>query len=67
MERVYSAAVIGGGPAGLMAAGLLGQGGLPVLLLEKNDQPGKKLRITGKGRCNLTNNCEVEDLSLIHI
>ena len=61
MERVYSAAVIGGGPAGLMAAGLLGQGGLPVLLLEKNDQPGKKLRITGKGRCNLTNNCEVED------
>ena len=36
MERVYSAAVIGGGPAGLMAAGLLGQGGLPVLLLEKD-------------------------------
>ncbi|MBO1680108.1 NAD(P)/FAD-dependent oxidoreductase [Bittarella massiliensis (ex Durand et al. 2017)] len=61
MERVYSAAVIGGGPAGLMAAGLLGQGGVPVLLLEKNDSPGKKLRITGKGRCNLTNNCEVED------
>lgn len=47
--------VIGGGPAGMMAAGTAAQKGLRVLLLEKNESLGKKLLITGGGRCNLTN------------
>lgn len=48
--------VIGGGVAGLMAVGRAALGGLNVLLLEKMEKPARKLRITGKGRCNLTNN-----------
>jgi predicted Rossmann fold flavoprotein len=47
--------VIGGGPAGLMAAGQAAKLGAETLLFEKMDRPGRKLRITGKGRCNLTN------------
>lgn len=47
--------VIGGGPAGMMAAQTAGGRGLRVLLLEKNDKLGKKLLITGGGRCNVTN------------
>ena len=47
--------VVGGGAAGLMAAGQVAELGAETLLLEKMDQPGRKLRITGKGRCNLTN------------
>lgn len=54
-EKVYDVIVIGGGAAGLMAAGRAGQLGLNVLLLEKKNEFGKKLKITGKGRCNLTN------------
>ena len=46
--------VVGGGPAGLMAAGQAAELGAHVLLLEKMARPGRKLRITGKGRCNLT-------------
>lgn len=53
--------VIGAGPAGLMAAGLAAGRGIPTLLLEKMDRPGRKLRITGKGRCNLTNQSELGD------
>ena len=52
--------VIGAGPAGLMAAGQAASGGAQVMLLEKMDRPGRKLRITGKGRCNLTN---IEELA----
>ena len=48
--------VIGGGPAGMMTAGRAGNRGFSVLLLEKNKTLGKKLLITGGGRCNLTNN-----------
>ncbi|MBN1211011.1 MAG: NAD(P)/FAD-dependent oxidoreductase [candidate division Zixibacteria bacterium] len=53
--------VIGGGAAGLMAAGQAARAGAEVLLLEKKEVPGKKLRITGKGRCNLTNIAPVEE------
>ncbi len=47
--------VIGGGPAGLMAAGHATTSGAKVVLVERMDRPGRKLRITGKGRCNLSN------------
>lgn len=47
--------VIGAGPAGLLAAGFAAEEGANVLLLEKMEKPGRKLRITGKGRCNITN------------
>jgi len=50
---------IGGGAAGLMAAGTAAEEGAHVLLLEKNTRPGRKLAITGKGRCNVTNDCDV--------
>ena len=50
--------VIGGGPAGMMASYAAAINGADVTLLEKNEKTGKKLFITGKGRCNLTNNCD---------
>lgn len=50
--------MIGAGPAGMMAAGTAAQSGARVTLLEKNRRQGRKLMITGKGRCNITNNCE---------
>ena len=53
--------VIGGGAAGLMAAGQASLAGAEVLILEKKPRPGLKLRITGKGRCNLTNTAEITD------
>ena len=54
--------VAGGGAAGMMAAIAAAQAGCSVLLLEQNEKLGKKIYITGKGRCNLTNACETEDL-----
>ncbi len=54
----YDEAVIGGGPAGMMAAGRAGELGARVVLLEKNNRPGIKLLMTGKGRCNITNKIE---------
>lgn len=55
---IYDLAVIGGGPAGMMAAGRAAELGIKVVLLEKNSSLGKKLLLTGNGRCNLTNlNC----------
>ena len=51
----FDLAVIGGGPAGMIAAGRAGELGLRVVLLERNNQLGTKLLITGKGRCNITN------------
>lgn len=53
--------VIGGGPAGMLAALAAAEAGARVTLLEKNEKTGKKLYITGKGRCNLTNACEKEE------
>lgn len=54
--------VIGGGPAGMFAAIAAAGNGHEVTLLEKNEKLGKKLFITGKGRCNITNACDVEEL-----
>lgn len=59
--HTYQVVVVGGGPAGLMAAGQSARLGAHTLLLEKMDQPGLKLRITGKGRCNITNIAPQED------
>ena len=53
--------VVGGGAAGMMAAGAAAGTGARVLLLEKMKAPGRKLAITGKGRCNLTNTCEIRE------
>ncbi len=55
IKPTYDVIVIGGGPAGMMAAGRAGERGLRVLLIEKNAVLGKKLSITGGGRCNITN------------
>lgn len=56
----YDVIVIGAGAAGLMAAGLLSQNGVCVALLDKNQRPGRKIMITGKGRCNVTNDCDAD-------
>lgn len=58
MKRVV---VIGGGAAGLMAAVIAGREGAKVTLLEKMNYVGKKMGITGKGRCNITNTCDMSD------
>jgi predicted Rossmann fold flavoprotein len=58
----YDVIVIGGGAAGMMAAGIAAKNGQKTILIEKNPVLGKKLLITGKGRCNLTNYCEVPEL-----
>lgn len=54
-------AIVGGGAAGLMAAAVAGRLGAKVTLFEPNERPGRKLSITGKGRCNLTNNCSPQE------
>lgn len=54
--------IIGAGPAGMTAAYSASQKDLDVILIEKNERVGRKLLITGKGRCNITNNCEIEEL-----
>ncbi len=51
--------VIGAGAAGLMASGIAAENGNEIILIEKNDKPGRKIMITGKGRCNVTNNCNL--------
>ncbi|MHB8962634.1 MAG: BaiN/RdsA family NAD(P)/FAD-dependent oxidoreductase [Saccharofermentanales bacterium] len=64
MAAIYNRpiiAVIGGGPAGLMAAGTAAAVGASVLLFEKNSRCGKKLLMTGSGRCNITNNAPFDE------
>lgn len=58
---MYDIVVIGGGAAGMMSAAYAAKLGSSVLLIERNKFFGKKLRITGKGRCNVTNNCDVPE------
>lgn len=55
-NKLWDVVIIGGGPAGMMAAGTAAERGKSALLLEKNSNLGKKLLITGGGRCNVTNN-----------
>ena len=59
---MYDGIVIGGGAAGLYAAIHAAKAGCRVLLLERNDRLGKKLLITGKGRCNVTNDCSAQEV-----
>lgn len=58
---MYDLIVIGGGPAGMLGAATAGENGLEVMLIEKNDRLGRKLSITGNGRCNVTNNGGKDD------
>ena len=55
---MYDVIIVGGGPAGMFAAITAAKRGKKCLLLERNDRLGKKLLITGKGRCNVTNDCD---------
>ena len=56
--------VIGGGAAGMLCSAVVAERGLDVILLEPNRILGRKLRITGKGRCNVTNNCDIKEFLL---
>lgn len=59
---MYDVIVIGGGAAGMMAAVFCAKGGKKTLIIEKNEKLGKKLYITGKGRCNVTSSCDEDKL-----
>lgn len=60
-NSIYDVAVIGAGASGMMAAGYAAKRNLNVALIEKNEKPGRKIMITGKGRCNVTNDCTLEE------
>ena len=62
MNRLSAdAVVIGGGAAGMLCSAVAAERGLDVILIEPNKVLGRKLRITGKGRCNVTNNCDIKE------
>lgn len=61
MQNSYDVIVIGGGAAGMTAAGFVAQSGLSVAVFDKNSRPARKVVITGKGRCNVTNDCSNEE------
>ena len=56
------AVVIGGGAAGMLCSAVAAERGLDIILLEPNKVLGRKMRITGKGRCNVTNNCDIKEV-----
>lgn len=58
----FDGIIVGGGPAGMFAAVCAAEQGQRVALIERNDRLGKKLLITGKGRCNVTNHCSAEEV-----
>lgn len=60
----YDVIVVGAGAAGCMTAGFCAEKGFKTLLIDKNDRVGRKVMITGKGRCNVTNNCDERDFLL---
>ena len=63
MKRQHAEiAVIGGGAAGMLTAATAAELGADVVLFERNAYTGKKLRITGKGRCNVTNHCSPREI-----
>ena len=57
--------IVGGGAAGMLASVIAARNDCEVLLFEKNEKLGKKVYITGKGRCNVTNNCDPEELDYV--
>ena len=59
---IYDCIIIGGGASGLFLAANLSGKGKSILIIEHSDNFGKKLLITGKGRCNVTNNCTSEEV-----
>ena len=61
-EPMNKVIIVGGGAAGMLASVIAARNGCEVLLFEKNEKLGKKVYITGKGRCNVTNNCDPEEL-----
>ena len=61
-ELTADAAIIGAGAAGLLCAGTAARRGRRIVLIERNSRPARKLMITGKGRCNVTNHCTAEEL-----
>ncbi|MBN2557843.1 MAG: NAD(P)/FAD-dependent oxidoreductase [Clostridia bacterium] len=62
MEKTYDVIVVGAGASGLMAAASAAGGGASCIVLEQKKRPGSKMLITGKGRCNITNDCEIDQL-----
>lgn len=66
LDKKVKVIVIGGGAAGIMAALAAADAGAEVIIAEKNEKIGKKLYITGKGRCNITNNSDIQNL-LLHV
>ncbi|MDP4120793.1 MAG: NAD(P)/FAD-dependent oxidoreductase [Bacillota bacterium] len=62
MLKTNKVIVVGAGAAGMMAAGIAAQNGADVTVIDKNKRPGRKLMITGKGRCNITNDCDTNTL-----
>ncbi len=62
MSHRFDVIVIGAGAAGLMCAACAAENGADVLLIERNERPGRKIMITGKGRCNVTNNCDAQEV-----
>ena len=61
-KAFYDVAIIGGGASGMMAALAAAKMGATVALVERNPKLGRKIYITGKGRCNLTNHCTAEEV-----
>jgi predicted Rossmann fold flavoprotein len=61
IKKMIDVIIVGAGAAGMLAAGVAANRGQNVTLIEKNEKPGRKLMITGKGRCNVTNACDINE------